>query len=299
MTITAETVKVLRERTGAGMMECKKALVESGGDLDAAAEIMRKAGLAKADRKAARIAAEGALAAAKSADGRRAALAEVNCETDFVARQPDFLAFARQVAEASLGASVTEPEAIAALRLADGRSVDETRRHLVAKIGEKIDVRRVGLLDAPDRVGSYVHGVRIGTLVGLNGGDETLARDLAMHVAAANPRYVAVSDVPADVVAKEREILAAQASAEGKPPAIVEKMVEGRLRKYLAEICLTGQAFVKDPDTTVGKLLEAGKASVTGFLRFEVGEGIEKKQDNFAAEVMAQVKAAEGRGAGS
>jgi elongation factor Ts len=280
-------------------MECKKALVESGGDLDAAAEIMRKAGLAKADRKAARIAAEGALAAAKSADGRRAALAEVNCETDFVARQPDFLAFARQVAEASLGASVTEPEAIAALRLADGRSVDETRRHLVAKIGEKIDVRRVGLLDAPDRVGSYVHGVRIGTLVGLNGGDETLARDLAMHVAAANPRYVAVSDVPADVVAKEREILAAQASAEGKPPAIVEKMVEGRLRKYLAEICLTGQAFVKDPDTTVGKLLEAGKASVTGFLRFEVGEGIEKKQDNFAAEVMAQVKAAEGRGAGS
>jgi elongation factor Ts len=299
MTITAETVKVLRERTGAGMMECKKALVESGGDLDAAAEIMRKAGLAKADRKAARIAAEGALAAAKSADGRRAALAEVNCETDFVARQPDFLAFARQVAEASLGASVTEPEAIAALRLADGRTVDETRRHLVAKIGEKIDVRRVGLLDAPDRVGSYVHGVRIGTLVGLNGGDETLARDLAMHVAAANPRYVAVSDVPADVVAKEREILAAQASAEGKPPAIVEKMVEGRLRKYLAEICLTGQAFVKDPDTTVGKLLEAGKASVTGFLRFEVGEGIEKKQDNFAAEVMAQVKAAEGRGAGS
>jgi elongation factor Ts len=299
MTITAETVKVLRERTGAGMMECKKALVETGGDLDAAAEIMRKAGLAKADKKAARIAAEGALATAKSADGRRAALAEVNCETDFVARQPDFLTFAAQVAEAALAASATEPDAIAALRLADGRTVDETRRQLIAKIGEKIDVRRVGLLDAPDRVGSYVHGIRIGTLVGLKGGDETLARDLAMHVAAANPRYVAVADVPADVVAKEREILAAQASAEGKPPAIVEKMVEGRLRKYLAEICLTGQAFVKDPDTTVGKLLEAGKASVTGFLRYEVGEGIEKKQENFAAEVMAQVKAAEGRGAGS
>jgi elongation factor Ts len=299
MTITAETVKVLRERTGAGMMECKKALVETGGDLDAAAEIMRKAGLAKADKKAARIAAEGALATAKSADGRRAALAEVNCETDFVARQPDFLTFAAQVAEAALAASATEPDAIAALRLADGRTVDETRRQLIAKIGEKIDVRRVGLLDAPDRVGSYVHGIRIGTLVGLKGGDETLARDLAMHVAAANPRYVAVADVPADVVAKEREILAAQASAEGKQPAIVEKMVEGRLRKYLAEICLTGQAFVKDPDTTVGKLLEAGKASVTGFLRYEVGEGIEKKQENFAAEVMAQVKAAEGRGAGS
>jgi elongation factor Ts len=299
MTITAETVKVLRERTGAGMMECKKALVETGGDLDAAAEIMRKAGLAKADKKAARIAAEGALATAKSADGRRAALAEVNCETDFVARQPDFLTFATQVAAAALAASATELEAIAALRLADGRTVEETRRVLIAKIGEKIDVRRVGLLDAPDRVGSYVHGIRIGTLVGLKGGDETLARDLAMHVAAANPRYVAVADVPADIVAKEREILAAQALAEGKPPAIVEKMVEGRLRKYLAEICLTGQAFVKDPDTTVGKLLEAGQASVTGFLRSEVGEGIEKKQENFAAEVMAQVKAAEGRGAGS
>jgi elongation factor Ts len=299
MTITAETVKVLRERTGAGMMECKKALVDPGGDLDAAAEIMRKAGLAKADKQAARIAAEGALATAKSADGRRAALAEVNCETDFVARQPDFLTFATQVAAAALAATATEPEAIAALRLADGRTVEETRRVLIAKIGEKIDVRRVGLLDAPDRVGSYVHGIRIGTLVGLKGGDETLARDLAMHVAAANPRYVAVADVPADIVAKEREILAAQALAEGKPPAIVEKMVEGRLRKYLAEICLTGQAFVKDPDTTVGKLLEAGQASVTGFLRYEVGEGIEKKQENFAAEVMAQVKAAESRGAGS
>ncbi len=299
MTITAETVKVLRERTGAGMMECKKALVETGGDLDAAAEIMRKSGLAKADRKAARIAAEGALATAKSVDGRTAALAEVNCETDFVARQPDFLTFAAQVAEAALAASAIEPDAIAALRLADGRTVEETRRQLIAKIGEKIDVRRVGLLDAPDRVGSYVHGIRIGTLVGLKGGDETLARDLAMHVAAANPRYVAVADVPADVVAKEREILAAQASAEGKAPAIVEKMVEGRLRKYLAEICLTGQAFVKDPDTTVGKLLDAGQASVTGFLRYEVGEGIEKKHENFAAEVMAQVKAAEGRSAGS
>jgi elongation factor Ts len=299
MTITAETVKLLRERTGAGMMECKKALVETGGDLDAAAEIMRKAGLAKADKKAARIAAEGALVTARSADGHAAALAEVNCETDFVARQPEFQAFAAQVAGAALAASASEPAAIAALGLPDGKTVEETRRQLIAKIGEKIDVRRVGLLRAPDRIGSYVHGIRIGTLVGMKGGDDELARDLAMHVAAANPQYVAVADVPADVVAKEREILVAQAAAEGKPAAIVEKMVEGRLRKYLAEICLTGQPFVKDPDTTVGKLLEAGKASVTGFLRYEVGEGIEKKQENFAAEVMAQVKAAEGRGAGS
>jgi elongation factor Ts len=292
MTITAETVKTLRERTGAGMMECKRALVETGGDLDAAAEIMRKAGLAKADKKAARIAAEGALVIAMSGDGRSATLVEVNCETDFVARQPDFQSFAMQVAGAALAAAVTEADAVAALKLADGKTVDETRRVLIAKIGEKIDVRRVAMLQAPDRVGSYVHGIRIGALVGLKGGNETLARELAMHVAAANPQYVQPADVPADVVAKEREILVAQAAGEGKPAAIVEKMVEGRLRKYLAEICLVGQPFVKDPDTTVGKLIEAAKASVTGFLRYEVGEGIEKKQENFAAEVMAQVEAA-------
>ncbi len=295
MNISAETVKTLRERTGAGMMECKKALIETGGDLDAAAEIMRKAGLAKADKKAGRIAAEGAIVVAKSADGRSAVLVEVNCETDFVARQPEFQAFAAQVAEAALRASATEPEALAALELADGKTADETRRNLVAKIGEKIDVRRASLLSAADRVGSYVHGSRIGTLVGLKGGDDTLARDLAMHVAAANPQYVAPADVPQDVVAKEREILAAQAAAEGKPPAIVDKMVEGRLRKYLAEICLTGQPFVKDPDVSIGQLLEKSKATVGGFLRYEVGEGIEKKQENFAAEVKAQVEAAKGR----
>jgi len=295
MSISAETVKTLRERTGAGMMECKKALIETGGDLDAAAEIMRKAGLAKADKKAGRIAAEGAIVVAKSADGRSAVLVEVNCETDFVARQPEFQAFAAQVAEAALRDSATQPEALAALKLADGKTADETRRTLVAKIGEKIDVRRASLLSAADRVGSYVHGSRIGTLVGLKGGDDTLARDLAMHVAAANPQYVAPADVPQDVVAKEREILAAQAAAEGKPPAIVEKMVEGRLRKYLAEICLTGQPFVKDPDVSIGQLLEKSKATIGGFLRYEVGEGIEKKQENFAAEVMAQVEAAKGR----
>lgn len=292
MTITAETVKTLRERTGAGMMECKRALVETGGDLDAAAELMRKSGLAKADKKAARTAAEGVLAVARSADGKTAALAEVNCETDFVAREPVFQAFAAAVAEAALSAGATEPESIAALRLAGGATVEETRRVLVAKIGEKIDVRRVGLLQAPDRVGSYVHGIRIGTLVGLQGGDDVLARDLAMHVAAANPQYIAPENVPAATVAKEREILAAQAATEGKPAAIVEKMVDGRLRKYLAEICLTGQPFVKDPDQSVGQLLKAAGASVTAFLRYEVGEGIEKKQADFAAEVMAQVAAA-------
>jgi elongation factor Ts len=292
MSISAETVKTLRERTGAGMMECKKALVETGGDLDAAAEIMRKAGLAKADKKAGRIAAEGTIATAMAADGRKAVLVEVNCETDFVARQPEFQAFAADVAKAALAANVTAPDALAGLELSAGGTTDETRRSLIAKIGEKIDVRRAGTLEAPDRIGAYVHGTRIGVLAGLQGGDEALARDIAMHVAAVNPQYVSPANVPADVVAKEREILAAQAAAEGKPAAIVEKMVEGRLRKYLAEICLTGQPFVKDPDTTVGALLAKSKAEVSGFLRYEVGEGIEKRQENFAAEVMAQVEAA-------
>ena len=292
MSISAETVKTLRERTGAGMMECKKALLETGGDLDAAAEIMRKAGLAKADKKAGRIAAEGTIAIAMGPDGREAVLVEVNCETDFVARQPEFQAFAADVAKAALAANATAPDALAALKLSAGGTTDERRRSLVAKIGEKIDVRRAGRLEAPDRIGAYVHGTRIGVLAGLKGGDDALARDIAMHVAAVNPQYVSPANVPADVVAKEREILAAQAAAEGKPAAIVEKMVEGRLRKYLAEICLTGQPFVKDPDMTVGALLAKSKAEVSGFLRYEVGEGIEKKQENFAAEVMAQVEAA-------
>jgi elongation factor Ts len=294
MTITAETVKTLRERTGAGMMECKKALVETGGDLDAAAEIMRKAGLAKADKKVGRVAAEGTIATALAGDGRSAALVEVNCETDFVARQPEFQAFAADVAIAAL-ASPASTGALATLVLASGASVDDTRRALVAKIGEKIDVRRAAVLKAPDRIGAYVHGTRIGTIVAMKGGDEALARDVAMHVAASNPQYVNPADVPADFVAKEREIFAAQAASEGKPAAIVDKMVEGRLRKYLAEICLTGQPFVKDPDSTVGQLLARGQAEVTGFLRYEVGEGIEKKQENFAAEVMAQVEAAKGK----
>lgn len=294
MTITAESVKTLRERTGAGMMECKKALVETGGDLDAAAEVMRKAGLAKADKKAGRVAAEGMIATALAADGRSAVLVEVNSETDFVARQPDFQAFAADVARAALAAPASTG-APGSLVLAGGATVDDTRRQLVAKIGEKIDVRRAAVLKAPERIGTYVHGTRIGTIVALKGGDEALARDVAMHVAASNPQYVNPADVPADVVAKEREILAAQAAAEGKPAAIVDKMVEGRLRKYLAEICLTGQPFVKDPDTTVGELLARSKAEVTGFLRYEVGEGIEKKQENFAAEVMAQVEAAKGK----
>jgi elongation factor Ts len=294
MSITAEAVKTLRERTGAGMMECKKALVETGGDLDAAAELMRKAGLAKADKKAGRVAAEGVVITQTTGAGTAAVIVEVNSETDFVARQDDFQRFAADVAAAALASGADALEAVLALPLPGG-TVEELRRSLVARIGENIGVRRVARLAAPTRVGTYVHGSRIGVLVGLEGGDEPLARDLAMHVAAANPQYVSPADVPAATVDKEREILSAQASAEGKPAEIVAKMVEGRLRKYLAEICLTGQPFVKDPDTTVEKLLKAAGARVTGFVRFEVGEGIEKKQENFADEVMAQVKAAEGR----
>jgi elongation factor Ts len=299
MAITAEAVKQLRERTGAGMMECKRALTETNGDLDAAAELMRKAGLAKADKKAARVAAEGTLVIERTADGRAAMLVEVNCETDFVGRESDFRGFAADVARAALAARSTDLAVIGAQKLASGETIEERRRALVARIGENITVRRATFLEAPTVLGSYLHGTRIATLVALKGGDEPLARDLAMHVAASNPRYVAPADVPADVVAKEREILVAQAAQDdknkGKPIEILQKISEGRVRKFLDEICLVGQPFVKDPDTTVEKLLKAADANVAGFVRFEVGEGIEKKQENFADEVMAQVKAAEGK----
>jgi elongation factor Ts len=290
MNITADTVKQLRERTGAGMMECKKALVETQGDLDAAAELMRKTGLAKADKKAARIAAEGTVAAERG--GNSAVLVEVNCETDFVARSEEFLSFARDVGRLALDKAPSDVNALMAL--AHGAStLEEQRRALIAKIGENITVRRFVRVTAPGALGTYIHGGRIGTIVALKGGDEALARDLAMHVAALNPAYIDVSGVPAAVLDKEREILAEQTKAEKKPPEIIAKMVEGRLRKYLAEITLVGQPFVKDPDTTVEKLLKKADATVVQFVRFEVGAGIEKKQDDFVSEVMAQVKAQE------
>ena len=292
MSITAEAVKQLRERTGAGMMECKKALVETKGDLDAAAELMRKQGLAKADKKAARVAAEGVVAMARSGDARTAALVEVNCETDFVAREQDFRAFAQAVADCALALRPADLAALGEARLASGESVEERRRNLVAKIGENISVRRFAVLTSPGHLGAYVHGTRIGALTALEGGTASLAHDLAMHVAASNPRYLSAEQVPAAVVAKEREILTSQAQGEGKPPEIVAKMVEGRLRKVLGEITLAGQVFVKDPDVTVEKLLKGAGARVVAFERFEVGAGIEKKQDDFVAEVMAQVKGA-------
>ena len=286
MAVTAALVKELRERTGAGMMECKKALVETNGDMDAAIELLRKTGLAKADKKAGRVAAEGKIVAAQ-ADGN-AVLVEINSETDFVAKDENFGAFTDAVAQAALAQDGDAIEALLEANL-DGQTVEQARQALIAKIGENIQVRRMTRVATDGVIGSYVHGGRIGVLVELEGGDAELARDLAMHVAALSPAYATADDVPADVLAKEKEILVAQAQDSGKPPEIIEKMVEGRLRKYLAEITLVGQPFVKDGDVTVGKLLDQKGATVKGFSRLAVGEGIEKKEENFAEEVMQQV----------
>ncbi len=292
MTITASMVKELRERTGAGMMECKKALVETGGDMEAAIELMRKTGAAKADKKASRTAAEGVIAVARSEDGRTLAMVEVNCETDFVAKDENFRAFAERVAQTVLRSAPADVATLLALPLSDGgRTVEEARLDLVNKIGENVQVRRFERIEAQgDHLGVYLHGTRIGVVVDLEGGDETLARDLAMHIAASRPMCVSEEEVPEEVLEKEKEILTAQAQDSGKPPEIVEKMVQGRLKKFLSEVTLLGQPFVKDPDKSVGKLLKEAGARVRRFLRFEVGEGIEKKQENFADEVMAQVK---------
>jgi elongation factor Ts len=289
MSISASLVKELRERTGAGMMECKRALVETDGDIEAAVEHMRKQGLAKADKKAGRIAAEGLVMIEVAANQNSAAIVEVNCETDFVAGGDDFRGFAQAVGKLVLEKRPADMEALLALPMG-GATVEETRRSLIAKIGENIAIRRFEIVASAGLVGSYVHGTRIGVLVALEGGDEALARDLAMHIAASRPQYVDETRIPGDFLAKEREILVEQAKGEGKPAEIVDKMVEGRLRKQLAEITLVGQPFIKDPDTSVGKLLAANAAAVKSFVRYEVGEGIEKKVDNFVEEVMAQVR---------
>jgi elongation factor Ts len=288
MAVTAEAVKLLRERTGAGMMECKKALVETNGDLEAAAELMRKSGLAKADKKAARVAAEGVIVIERSGDGKRAAVVEVNCETDFVAREKDFQAFAAGIARVVLAQRPASLDALAGLKLDGQGTVDEVRRALIAKIGENIGVRRFEVTEAPAVVGAYLHGTRIGALVTMKSGDDAVAKDIAMHVAAINPARVSASEVPADEVAKEREIFLEQAKKEGKPDAIVAKMVEGRLRKWLNEITLLGQPFVKDHDQSVEKYLKQAGGEVIGFVRYEVGAGIEKKKEDFAEEVRKQ-----------
>jgi elongation factor Ts len=290
MNITADAVKQLRERTGAGMMECKKALVETQGDLEAATELMRKSGLSKADKKAARVAAEGSVAIERS--GSNAVLVEVNCETDFVARGDEFQAFARDVARVALKDAPAAVPTLLALSLG-GASLEERRRALIAKLGENIAVRRFVRMTSPGPLGTYTHGSRIGSLVALQGGHDALAKDLAMHVAASNPSYIDIGDVPAETLEAQRAVLAEQSKGEKKPPDIIAKMVEGRLRKYLAEITLMGQPFVKDPDMTVEKLVKKNGAKVLQFVRYEVGAGIEKKHDDFVGDVMAQVKAQE------
>ena len=289
MEIKPALVKELRERTGAGMMDCKKALVDAGGDIDNAAELLRKQGQAKADKKASRVAAEGRVVLKSDEQAGRHVLVEINSETDFVAKDENFRAFAERVAGVVLDKHPASVEALMALS-ADGRTLEESRQDLIIKVGENIAVRRFEVIESKGHVGGYVHGNRIGVLVDLEGGNPELARDLAMQVASLAPRYVNADDVPKEFLDKEREIILAQTAEEKKPPEIIAKMVEGRLRKVIDEITLTGQVFVKDDKKRVRDLLAANKSKVKSFRRYEVGEGIEKKKDDFVQEVMAQAK---------
>lgn len=288
-TISAQLVKELRERTGAGMMECKKALTQTDGDIEKAVEEMRKSGAAKADKKASRVAAEGVIVMSQSAN--KAVIVEINSETDFVARDENFKKFANDVVAAVANSNAKTLEEVLALTLASGESIEEARKNLIAKIGENINVRRIDALEG-ETVGVYSHGGRIGVIVAMNGGNEELAKDVAMHIAASNPIVVSQDQVPEDIVAKEKEIFIAQARESGKPDEIIEKMITGRIRKFLDEQSLVGQPFVKNPDQKVSDLLKASNATVTGFIRFGVGEGIEKEETDFAAEVMSQVQGA-------
>jgi len=289
-TISAAMVKELRERTGSGMMECKKALVEANGDMELAIENMRKSGLAKADKKSDRIAAEGVIWAKVSDDGKTVAIVDINCETDFVAKADDFVKFVNDVTVALLNSDVETDEQLLVLKLADG-TVDEVRRGLIAKLGENITIRRFQKYHtATGGTACYLHGSKIGVIVELAKPDSELGKDVAMHIAASKPTCVSDEQVPAELIEKEKEIFSAQAAESGKPADIIEKMVVGRISKFLAEVTLLGQPFIKDDKVTVGKLLASKGNSVIRFARLEVGEGIEKKQENFAEEVMAQVR---------
>ncbi len=290
MSVTAAMVKELRERTGAGMMECKKALVASGADIEVAIEEMRKSGAAKAAKKSGRVAAEGVVKIVSSEDGKSVVMVEINSETDFVAKDDSFLAFSDVVAAKALELGTESVEDLMASDI-NGETLEAARTTLISKIGENIQVRRINQLTAEQGVfGHYIHGVKIGVVVNVNTDNTDLAKDIAMHIAAVNPEFISEKDVPAEYIAKEKEILIAQVEDSGKPPEIVEKMIGGRLRKFLASITLYGQPFVKNPDMTVEKLLKSENAEVVSYNRVEVGEGIEKKEDNFAEEVMAQVR---------
>lgn len=291
MAITAAQVKELRERTGAGMMECKKALVETNGDIETAIDNMRKSGAAKAEKKASRVAAEGVIIAKTNEDSTFAVIVEINSETDFVARDDNFKAFTAAVIDAALANKTDSIEALNAATVASGETVEVARTNLIAKIGENITVRRVKTVEAAGgALNTYIHGGRIGVVVALSGGNADLAKDVAMHAAATNPMFITPEEISEDVAKREKEIYTAQAIESGKPAEIAEKMVVGRMRKFAAEVCLVGQSFVKDPSITVGDLLKSNSAKVSTLVRLEVGEGIEKVEDDFAAEVMAQVK---------
>ena len=293
MRITAAMVKELRERTGAGMMDCKRALTEAEGDPEKAIGIMRLSGQAKADKKAGRITAEGVVAIGMDDAGRRAAMVEINCETDFVAKEAEFRGFVDAVCARVLAADPASLEALAGMSLdgAGGPSIEEERRGLVARIGENVSVRRFAAIDSKGgRLGAYLHGTRIGVVVDLEGADEAVAKDIAMHVAASRPVAIGEADMPEEMLGREREILEAQIAESGKPAEIRGKMLAGRIAKFLKEVTLLGQPFVKDPDRTVKDYLGASGAAVLRFERFEVGEGIERKAENFAEEVLAQAR---------
>ena len=290
--ITAGMVKELRSRTGLGMMECKKALEEAGGDMNKAEDLLRIRSGAKASKVAGRVAAEGTIGIYLSGDRKLGALVEVNCETDFVAKDQNFAGFARAVAELAATGSITDVGSLAQARLASGESVEATRQALVMKLGENIGVRRAAVHKAKGRLAHYLHGTRIGVMIDFEGGDETLGKDLAMHVAASKPIAVSRDQVPAELIAREREIAKARALESGKPANLIEKIVEGSAQKYLAEVTLLGQPFVKDDKISVEKLLAAKHAKVHAFTLFIVGEGIERKATDFAAEVMAQASQA-------
>ncbi|HRB29593.1 MAG: translation elongation factor Ts [Nitrosomonas sp.] len=288
--VTASMVKELREMTGLGMMECKKALTETNGDMKAAEDLLRIKSGSKASKAAGRIAAEGVVGAYVAADGKCGALVEVNCETDFVARNEDFIHFAKNLAELAATKNITDVAALTeALLTNSNENVETARKALVMKLGENISVRRLARHETQGRIAFYLHGTRIGVLVDHMGGDESLGKDLAMHIAASKPMCVSKEQVSAEILAHERQIFTAQAAESGKPSNIIEKMVEGRITKYLAEITLLGQPFVKDPEQTVEKLLVKKAAKVNDFTMFIVGEGIEKKTENFAEEVKAQM----------
>ena len=291
MSISAQQVKELRDRTSAKMMDCKKALVEADGNIEKAVEILRTKSQSSADKKAAKVTGDGMVVVKTTSDGKAAVLLEVNSQTDFVARDENFVAFANEVADVALANNVSDLSKLGEQTLSNGQTVDEFRVELVAKLGENIHCRRVALFssDSIEKfVASYVHQAKIGVLVELEGGDESVARDMAMHVAASSPLVIDPSEVPQDLVNKEKEIFVAQAKESGKPDDIIEKMVQGRISKFLNEQALVGQAFVKDPGVKVGKVLDQAKAKVIKFEKFVVGEGIEKEEDDFAKEVMEQ-----------